>query len=506
MDLIQYIKSSHGTIPLAAAFRPPFRNFFKFDSLNVVIGANGSGKTTFLMNLAECLHERDESQVTGIEYSTDEKASLDNIRWRTGPLRQLGLIFYTPLPYRRELVQSPNLIDASPKYSNQAAKPRIGIFREVAKSLAIDTELRGTISFSPAVITRILFPVLASDDCEPRDARWKQAALDMNRARQTMQKVELNEYSDGDVERVLDEAKKSYNSADQALTEMLLEYFRANCPDDLYHPLIALASFQKLAQTAKDRPQLARSFLEMMNAATIVSPLPINYTRRFVRQIFLSAQAAAECVAGQKISLGAEIYNFPINEKLEQFVTNRATVVSLSWKDLPSGLLALVDQFSRLRVAITQQLKRGCTHLLILIDEGDAYLHLDWQRRYINLLNNFLGEIKQENSKKNKQIGLQVVLASHSLLLAGDVTTSMITNLKGGLPADTRTFAAPLDQLAFRSFNSYSVGEFATNKINDLHKDIVQNNLSKDDRQLIDQIGDVGVRNALIRSIAGDRA
>jgi hypothetical protein len=315
-----------------------------------------------------------------------------------------------------------------------------------------------------------------------------------------MQRLDDEATLDADEERLYEHYKEEFRAQEQLLQQRLLERFQTECPPDMSHPLVALASLQKLSREMGDREQLGMAFLELMNVASFAQTRDINYTRRFAAAIFATVQRTADCIPEQRLDRYAHTHSFKIDQKNERMAMRADAAVSLSWAHLPSGLLALVDQLSRLKVAATQQIKKGRTHLIILIDEGDAYLHLDWQRKYINIVNDFFGDLKDRYKKKN--VTIQIVIASHSLVLAGDVANTMVTNLQEAR-SDVRTFAAPLDQLAFRSFKSYSVGEFATRKINLLHSKILAREIDEDDRVLIDQIGDQGVRNALIRAIDG---
>jgi hypothetical protein len=61
-----------------------------------------------------------------------------------------------------------------------------------------------------------------------------------------------------------------------------------------------------------------------------------------------------------------------------------------------------------------------------------------------------------------------------------------------------KTFAAPIDDLIYQSFDSNSMGEYASKKIRELHRHALQNRLSERDLALIAEIADEGLRRAIL--------
>ncbi|WP_201264643.1 hypothetical protein, partial [Pseudomonas aeruginosa] len=120
-----------------------------------------------------------------------------------------------------------------------------------------------------------------------------------------------------------------------------------------------------------------------------------------------------------------------------------------------------------------------------------AYLHLDWQRKYISLLNKYLANVK----KRHRLESLQLILATHSPLLAADIPSEFVTNLDSA--TRTKSFAAPLEEVIAGSFESNSIGEFAASKINEVYKRAQKSKLTKEDRKLISAIGDPAIQAAL---------
>ncbi|HCD9054574.1 TPA: ATP-binding protein, partial [Klebsiella quasipneumoniae] len=133
--------------------------------------------------------------------------------------------------------------------------------------------------------------------------------------------------------------------------------------------------------------------------------------------------------------------------------------------------------------------------------EGDAFLHMEWQRKYISSLNKMLGSLKVSLGIEH----LQLILATHSPLLATDVPKDFISRL----PVENNTlsgFASPLYILLNESFGTKTIGEFATNKIEKVISKIPENTLTEEDYYIIENIDNPLIKNELERLIMQNKA
>ncbi|EBM5390472.1 ATP-binding protein [Salmonella enterica] len=150
--------------------------------------------------------------------------------------------------------------------------------------------------------------------------------------------------------------------------------------------------------------------------------------------------------------------------------------------EMSSGQLAIIHQMSLISKAIKQLAEKGTKKILLMIDEGDAYLHLEWQRNYIFKINEFLNKVKNINNLSF----LQLILATHSPLLATDIPKKFICPMD---KADaTSGFASPIHLLLNESFGTKTIGEFASQRINKTVKNIKENNISEKDLLVIKSI------------------
>jgi len=168
-----------------------------------------------------------------------------------------------------------------------------------------------------------------------------------------------------------------------------------------------------------------------------------------------------------------------------------------------------------------EELKKN---LIVLIDEGDVYLHPAWQKRFIYLLLEYLEEIYSKT--KNGTIrNIQIVLTTNSAIPASDLpndntiflekTTSYLedenivltkTIVKDSLNDQKETFAANIYTLLSDSFfiKNGLIGDFATEKINDVIKELssgyeISFERRESIRRTIQQIGEPILKHKLFQ-------
>lgn len=167
----------------------------------------------------------------------------------------------------------------------------------------------------------------------------------------------------------------------------------------------------------------------------------------------------------------------------------RLDLLEIGFGGKSSGEAAIFHQMTSLSHSVRQLAAKGCRSFLIFIDEGDMLLHLEWQRRYLGLLDERLGSLKSDSALDISS--LQVIVATHSPLLATDALRASITRMpddSSALPA----FGAPLQKIVNEGFGTKSVGSIAERKIRELMN---KDSLSDSDRLLLEQIDDDFVKS-----------
>ncbi|TFW31402.1 AAA family ATPase [Duganella callida] len=137
-------------------------------------------------------------------------------------------------------------------------------------------------------------------------------------------------------------------------------------------------------------------------------------------------------------------------------------VFALDWVGISSGYKAYLTLFSSL---YGHGLKQGRAHRLICIDEGDLYLHPEWQKGFLQKLLTDLPALLPGT--------MQLVLTSHSPFLLSDLPNQCVTLLNAEQPAlhgmqlEEKTFAGNLYELYTLGFflKQSKVSDFAYNKV-----------------------------------------
>jgi predicted ATP-dependent endonuclease of OLD family len=219
-----------------------------------------------------------------------------------------------------------------------------------------------------------------------------------------------------------------------------------------------------------------------------------------------------------------EIENIRKTSKIESFVVNlknskseelvvlleclrNNNKASCSWLGVSSGHIAYLNLFS----SIYKELYRSRNDVILCIDEGDLYLHPQWQIEFFDKL---LSVLPNLSSGK-----VQLILTSHSPFLLSDLPNQSITVLTSdasgvamsGSDIEQKTFGANLYELYSNLFflNKSRTGVFANNKIKKLLEQIESTDTDtdisqKDIKIFSEMIGDKVIKNILDKGINND--
>ena len=180
-------------------------------------------------------------------------------------------------------------------------------------------------------------------------------------------------------------------------------------------------------------------------------------------------------------------------------------IFGYEWHGLSAGQSALLSLFAKFHSVSRYPYNKT---IWILLDEGDLYLHPEWQRKFFNDLHKYLPLFFRDKK-------IQLFLTSHSPFLVSDLPKENILLLNTdqygssvlvGKENISNTFGANIHELLANSFflNKGSVGEFARIKINDLFnflndKDSDDNWTDEKAMELIELIGEPVLKRHLIQ-------
>ncbi|MEH7256651.1 AAA family ATPase [Bacillus toyonensis] len=165
--------------------------------------------------------------------------------------------------------------------------------------------------------------------------------------------------------------------------------------------------------------------------------------------------------------------------------------IDFSWRNLSSGESALLNIYSRFYFAsrrweLTENIDND---LVILIDEGEIYLHPHWQGKFLNNLIEYF-PIVFRNIGGKKQRNIQIILTSNSPFVVSDLPSTNIIFLKKEMEKSVvidsleeyhQTFAANIHSLLAHSFfmEDGVTGTFANRKINEIIELLVNEDINK---------------------------
>lgn len=450
---------------------------FEIDSISLLLGTNGSGKTRMLHSLANAVvSSQDDSfqfYFQGTPNGNYEPTAPYN--------NELCAIYYTALPYKRKLTKRKGVIDASPNTRKSTDINSLQKYGVISEALGVNTELVAVLRYSKKVFRTILIPAIRSH-----------GRVNSDKLKELTYKYEdLSRNSQDNDYLIIDQKREvSLNNIEVVLESLI----RKRC--GRYSTLLHLASLEYIH--GKLGGGVSRSVaLDFLSHLGIIDD-DSNFSAldELKRVVYLSDNFISECCESINYEADDHSIKFRINNiNFSNMINNLDTSIQIEWSNQSSGIQALVEQFSLIEKSIKQAVDKNYKSILLLIDEGDAYLHLDWQRKYISMLNKFLGGVKSSCDLNN----LQLIIATHSPLLAADIPGDFVTSLDSN--KFSNTFAAPLDEVIATAFSSNSIGEFAATNINKIYKRALNGNATKYDLNLIDSIGDVAVKKALKRSL-----
>ncbi|UZE28709.1 ATP-binding protein [Pseudomonas asplenii] len=488
---------TQGTDTLNLRTGPDF-NLFSIDSISLLIGPNGSGKTRFLKRTVEQFStESRPSLTTTCALSFDPVGSgqsLDN--W--------GVVYFNPLPYRPTFHQQNDFIDASqeePRNLFDLVKHR-RLLESFGLSLKLKVKLHPQVDkiielFANALIENISF--------QHQDIGYDATTAELRNLQQ-----ERSRLSDFDGDRnLLTRIDRRYATLFEKLSKQLLEDFITTAQKRFRKngkKLMAavFAVIEHMVEQRKYSIQQIISFAVNHLPSRIISSHAYpqqdidNCHEVFQKTLMLLKNLPFELVEQSQLH-----YESVLDTERHRKHFEHGPVKALFHVFLPgmsSGERAVFDQIISLYEAI--QTLSDKRNLLVLIDEGDAFLHLAWQRRYIWYIDSFLRDCKKEFDIPC----LQLIIASHSPLLASDVPRDFICQLE--LPEDQHapdrkgqmpSFAAPLNAILNLAFDASTIGEFATRTINTTIANIKGKQITPRDRYLISVIDDPIIKRELER-------
>lgn len=191
------------------------------------------------------------------------------------------------------------------------------------------------------------------------------------------------------------------------------------------------------------------------------------------------------------------------NKSFKEYLDDKHKYKSQHFPDIEltmsTGENNVVSLMSQIRQIITTE--KDKKHYVILVDELETGMHLEWSRKIIG----HLSKITNKASKDNKST-FQFILTTHSPFMLSDIKPDNVISLekkhgKTVVKEHTNTFAKNIQEIMNDDmFISNIYGDFALSKINSLIKELREEKGENRENLLkeINMIGEPILRNKLL--------
>lgn len=510
LDKIKSLKTSL----VINLYNPNSRKIYNLDSINLIIGDNGRGKTTLIKSIIRDLTTSS---------SPDEYIS-------EGTSEPMGIIYYSAAPFHKPMRpvirQNVAFLDASAhQQEKQNFMDAAEEYLATAKLLGLGRNLRSVQTFDLSELCFELARLMMVGPARPSpediiSTRLRNAYEYYRKANIGYGRIQRRIISFGD--DILNVATRNGASDDHYV-------------DDIAELHTKLENYAKEVIDAKE--EISNIFLEesghlsenrlidwITTSVVLTKPsgmldkkqlayrmyrgqLPTqehgpSFERRwmlhrkkvedFVRFIHETQSGSLKYRRGQ-IELAVntpKMMRANVDPKVIE-TAHKSGLLNIGFDTMSSGQAAIMHQMISISQSIESLKKLGKRSILLFIDEGDLLLHLSWQREYIALIDKRLNNFKKGRDKLDS---LQVVIASHSPMLASDVLRDSVTRLDEGtrLPS----FGAPIQQIINYSFGTPSIGVIAQKVIESLKN---KESLTDEDISIAMQIDDDFIREYMLK-------
>lgn len=440
-------------------------NVFAANSMTLLIGPNGSGKTRLMTGILSALGGGD---------SLRENVKLE---WRDpDDAASTYALYYTPAPYATsEMPRGSHFEALRPRQTREPTHADVETAIQLANDFGMSVspllKLQSDIGQTLQRVRSLIFKSMPQG--RARFGLHDEWASDLNRVF-----LELNESRRKIFEvarkagqpRVWDtEEYKKQERSEKEAEQHLLDALRSAAGDEI---LLKLRVFHFVYAKQSKTRDMQLTLLQLLGLNPQDTP---QRRQRKAEELFHTTlevlRSIQRCLAS---SLDSNVYRVTTEQWRELETLQLDGIAELSVSDESSGAAALLEQFSLLKKAITKiQKKSSIKNLLLLIDEGDAFLHLDWQQRYVDFLDKAIEKYWRQHFDS-----IQVILATHSPVLMSDFPRGYIVQLSGNTVhsanlsnnPEAAYFGAPLQAIVRSASVSGSLGAFSVRVMRDILK------------------------------------
>lgn len=223
-----------------------------------------------------------------------------------------------------------------------------------------------------------------------------------------------------------------------------------------------------------------RDNLEEMTQLLLDNDININFDTKYISFDLKDSQLIAD-----------------ISEKFNKLNYYTADNFTYGWYALSSGEEARLKLQSRIFSGIDQLISQGYSNIQLLVDEIDAYLHPEWQRKVVSEVIDIINHFKDRNGLKRATIN--TILTTHSPIILSDFLPDDIVSINKIDSKITQEksngFGTRINDLYLDGMHLDSTfGEISRNEILRFYQELKQGELSNYSQYLINLIPDEKVK------------
>ena len=465
------------------------------DSLTVVYGENGEGKTTLLLDVCRTMAPyvgdrplgiiwRDESGAVRLERGIQQESlslSEQPTPGDSGAFKEgFRSVFYTTSPFesaRRRVLVADGTIDATPSFGTNS-------FNGTSLCLAAGS-LPKDIPFIRSVRVRLEFVEHLDFDDALEKVFATAYGLDIARPASTGLERTPEQMA------LITDAATGLSPRNKSLLAIEMHRARLDGPKQAEELLLDLLKFssRRPGNQAVGRLLSARQ-----------SRLKWRLSARHIQRALEELKKLAVVDAPKELHAFADL----LRDQPGMLVSGLQEAENLgllrwAFLELSSGQVALLMLFASLSASLESLRSKGTRSVMIVIDEGEMFMHPAWQRKYLQDLMVFIEHFRKHFDE------LHLILATHSLIVAGDAPPNRLFDVKSGEMRNGFAFG-PKEVLT----DVYGVEEFAGNMSETLYDKIVaflrgteQPVAAREEevRSLIEQIASPQLRTYLLEEL-----
>lgn len=306
-----------------------------------------------------------------------------------------------------------------------------------------------------------------------------------------------------------------YYMTEESIIELINEiYFYATKMDDFFTDMVKNIYIKLKQENAFDLgnikfiqeqlKNISRSYSKYLKSVKSITGFDYGHVE--VEELIIEAEEIRNEYfyrSNKKLRINLQLDNDSISKFLEVHIDSDfgTDILNVFVDKLSSGEYAIINFFSTFSSLFEQiKLDEQKSNLVIIIDEGDLYLHPQWQKEWVDNLFNFMNYSSRCN--------VQLIITSHSPLVLSDFIKPNVIFLKNKDDVELKefnTFGANITEILANSFfiQDGLIGKFAKEKINSFTEKLINvgfeefRERKEEYKKFIDSIGEILVRTQL---------